>query len=441
MSPRQVIDADWTWTGRAFESGVQVEVGADGRIARVGRLGLPPTRRLAGRALLPGLVNAHSHAFQRGLRGHGERFPEGGGSFWTWREAMYGLVERLDAALLRRLSLAAFREMLTAGITTVGEFHYVHHAAGRADFALDEVVLDAAAAAGIRIVLLNAYYRTGGIAQPLAGAQVRFDALSPAAYWEQMDRLTSRLDPATQTLGAVVHSVRAAVPGEIATLYGEAARRGVVFHMHVEEQRREIEECRAAYGRRPLALLCDTLPIDDRFTAVHCTHAAPEDLTRFLAAGGGVCTCPLTEANLGDGLPDVTPVHAAGGRLSLGTDSNARIAMVEELRWLEYGQRLRAEARGVLADEDGSVARTLLAAATTGGARALGVDVGQIAPGAWADFAAVDLAAPELAGTGPEELLDALVFGGGDRTITAVAVGGRWLDPTGDAPRGPPARA
>lgn len=416
---------------RAFASGIQVEVGGDGRISRVGALGRAPTHRLTARALLPGMVNAHSHAFQRGLRGRSERFPRGAGTFWTWRDAMYALVGELDAGALRRVSVQAFREMVASGITSVGEFHYVHHSAARRDFALDRVVLDAAAEVGIRIVLLNAYYRTGGIGAPLSGAQRRFETPSPDAYWAQMDRLAAGLDPATQGLGAVVHSIRAAPPDEIHTLYQEAERRELVFHMHAEEQRRELEECVAAYGRRPLALLCDLVDRAERITAVHCTHTTRDDVVRFLEAGGTVCVCPLTEGNLGDGVPDLAPVHLVGGRLSLGTDSNARISMPEEMRWLEYGQRLKHERRGVLADADGTVGRPLFEAATLGGARALGLDAGRIAPGAWADFFALDLSAAALDGCDEQTLLDAFVFGAGQDVVAEVCVGGRWLRASG----------
>jgi formimidoylglutamate deiminase len=203
--------------------------------------------------------------------------------------------------------------------------------------------------------------------------------------------------------------------------------------MHVEEQRGEIEACVAAYGRTPMAVLCDELESVTNLTAVHCTHTAGADMERFLAQGGTVCVCPLTEANLGDGLPDLALPHRCAGRLCLGTDSNARIAMLEEMRWLEYGQRLRGEMRGALPDAAGSVAGTLLTAATTGGARALGLPAGRMAPGEHADFLAVDLDAPCLAGLSPEQLLDGLVFGAGNEAIAGTFVGGRWR-PTGGPP-------
>ena len=197
----RVIEAELIWTGRRFESGLQVVVGQDGRIEGV-TTGRTPTDRHQRCALLPGFVNAHSHAFQRGLRGRGERFPAGSGDFWTWREAMYALVERLDEPELFRLAVQAFEEMRDAGITTVGEFHYLHHAGDSIDYEFDRVVLEAAAAAGIRIVLLQAYYATGGIGQPLGPAQRRFRSTDVAAYWNQMDRLMSVLDRRTQSTAA-----------------------------------------------------------------------------------------------------------------------------------------------------------------------------------------------------------------------------------------------
>ncbi len=420
-----VVEADLTWTGARFEPGLQVAVAEDGPIEAVGALGHAPSRRLPRCALLPGFVNAHSHAFQRGLRGHGERFPVGAGSFWTWREAMYGLVGRLDRATLRALSMQAFGEMRDAGITSVGEFHYVHHERDD-DYALDDVVLEAAAEVGIRIVLLQAFYATGAVGRPLEGAQRRFATPSVDGFLGQLDVLAKRVDPRTQSLGAVAHSIRAAHPDQIRAVYDEAQRRGLPFHIHVEEQRREIDECRAAYGLTPMAAILDCLDGRGDFTAVHCTHTEPADMARFLAAGGRVCLCPLTEGNLGDGIPGLGAPHAAGGRLSLGTDSNARLSALEDMRWLEYGQRLRGEMRGALSDADGNVAAALLAAATTGGARTLRLDAGRIAAGAWGDLVVINLDTPSLAGVPVEQLLDAIVFGAGNDVIGGTFVGGRW---------------
>ena len=428
MNREQVIEADLTWIEGRVESGLQVRVDTDGRIAEVGRLERRITNRLRDRALLPGFVNVHSHAFQRGLRGKGERFPAGVGDFWTWREAMYALVERLDQRELFRLSLQAFEEMRDAGITTVGEFHYLHHAGDGTDYELDRIVLDAAAEAGIRIVLLQAYYATGGIGQPLGSAQRRFRSTDVDAYWKQIDRLESALDAQTQSLGAVAHSIRAASLEDISALHAEARRRGLPFHMHVEEQRREIEECVAAYGRPPMRVLLDTLDIGDNLTAVHCTHTTPVDLRQFLQAGGTVCVCPLTEANLGDGLPQLDPVPDMLDRLSLGSDSNARISPIEEMRWLEYGQRLRNESRGVLRTGEGEVAPTVIQAATAGGARALGLRAGRIDAGHWADLVVIDLEHPSIQGWELETLAEALVSGADNGVVRGTYVGGNWRE-------------
>jgi formimidoylglutamate deiminase len=421
---RGTLAAELTWTGAEFEPEVQIAFGPDGRIEAVGALGRADATRLPGIALLPGFVDSHSHAFQRGLRGAGEAFPAGAGSFWTWREAMYALVGSLDRATLKGLSSRAFAEMRDAGITTVGEFHYVHHERD-GDFALDQSVLEAAADVGIRIVLLYSYYATGAPGRPLEGAQRRFATPSIEQFWRQADRVAASLDPATQTFGVAPHSIRAASPGEIREIHQEAARRGLPFHMHVEEQRREIEESLAAYGATPMAVILDALE-GGGLTAVHCTHTAAQDMERLLGASGIACLCPLTEGNLGDGLPRLVEAHAAGGRLAIGTDSNLRLAMLEEMRWLEYAQRLRGELRGALPDARGNVAPTLLDAATIGGAQAVGVPAGRIARGCWADFAAVRLDAAPLAEVPRERLLEAIVFGAGNEVIAGTYVGGRW---------------
>ncbi|MEZ0336286.1 MAG: formimidoylglutamate deiminase [Gemmatimonadales bacterium] len=427
MSVQRVIEADLIWTGRRFESGKQVVVAENGRIDSV-TTGHEATSRHPRAALLPGFINTHSHAFQRGLRGHGERFPAGVGDFWTWREAMYALVERLDEKELSRLSVQAFEEMRDAGVTTVGEFHYIHHATGGTDYDFDRVVLDAAAAAGIRIVLLQTYYATGGIGQPLGPAQRRFRSTDVEAYWKQMDRLAPALDPRTQSLGAVAHSIRAATIQDITAIHTEAGRRGMQFHMHVEEQQREVDDCVAAYGRRPMRVLLDSLEIGGNLTAVHCTHTSPEDMRRFLEAGGTVCVNPLTEGNLGDGIPTLEPVSVLTDRLALGTDSNARISLIEEMRWLEYGQRLRTEKRGALRSGEGLVAPTVLDAATVGGARALGIQSGRIEPGHWADLAVIDLEHPTLTGCDAEHLAEALVTGADNGVVLGTYVGGRWRE-------------
>ncbi len=424
MSERRIIEPELTWTGDRFEGGIGIVL-ENGRIGAVKRPAPRGAERLARRAVLPGFVNVHSHAFQRGLRGRGDRFPKSRGSFWTWREAMYGLVGSMDAERLYELSRRAFTEMLAAGITAVGEYHYIHHDASNAGFALDEVVLRAASDAGIRLVLLSSYYRTGGIGQPLEGAQLRFRTDSPKEYWANFDRLSSLIDRRTQSLGVGAHSIRAVPLDDLISLKDEADRRRLVVHMHVEEQPAEVKACEAVYGKRPMGLLNEKMAINDRFCALHCTHTAPPELEAFLAAGGNVCVCPLTEANLGDGIPHFGP--EARISICLGTDSNARIDFNEEMRWLEYAQRLSTGTRGVFADESGQCARSLLHAATVNGALALGIDTGEIRPGRPADLIAVDLDAPSLAGWTDDTLLESFVFGAGADVIKATCVGGQWV--------------
>lgn len=435
MSEIQVLQAELTWIDSAFQRDIQVQVGIDGRISAVGPLALAPTQQLSRVAILPGLVNAHSHAFQRGLRGRGETFPQGTGSFWGWREAMYDLVESLTDDGFAGLTRQAFCEMRDCGITTVGEFHYLHHSSsGRIDFDLDQRVLQAAKKAGVRLVLLNAYYKSGGVNQPLAGGQRRFSTPNLDGYWQQMDKLQTLLDPSSQSVGVVAHSLRAVDPGELAELHAEAKLRGLPFHVHLEEQPQEIEDVRSAYGKTPVELVLNSLDLGAEFTAVHCTHTPAAQVRELLDRNTHICVCPLTEANLGDGLPDLSAISSISSispfqtRLCLGTDSNARISLTEESRWLEYGQRLRHRQRGVIANTSGDVPKALLSIATQGGAGALGVAVGTIQPGRWADLVAIGLDHPSLSGWDTESLLGTFLLGAADDAIAGTWVGGRWRD-------------
>jgi formimidoylglutamate deiminase len=410
----RVLEANYTWRGGRFESGVQVEVLDDGTIGRVGTGLSKDVERLKGEALLPGFVNAHSHAFQRGLRGKAELY----GSFWSWREEMYQLAQSLDAERFRKLSVLAFREMLASGITTVGEFHYLHHVEGSHGYELDRAVVEAAREAGIRLVLLDVCYMTGDVGKPLEGAQARFASRSVDEFLESASRIGAQ--------GLVAHSIRAVPLDAIVKIHEEARRRDLAFHMHVEEQPREIEASLAHYGQRPLELLLARLEIGPETTAVHCTHSREDDLARLLAAGANVCVTPLTEANLGDGIPPIGLTQPEAN-VSLGTDSNVRVDFTEETRLLEYAQRLRAQKRGIYVDESGSVASRLFEIATCGGARSLKIEAGEIESGSVADFFTVRLDLPALAETASEDLMTAFVFGAGAGAIHRVGVAGHWV--------------
>ncbi|KAL4144713.1 hypothetical protein PRNP1_013839 [Phytophthora ramorum] len=440
-SAAYVLAPELTWTGDRFERDVQVFVGADGLIQSVQRAAVVDAacvHELPGRALLPGMVNAHSHAFQRGLRGLGETYPKNStqSSFWTWREEMYKLVGGMSEQQIYDLTRQCFSEMRDAGITSVGEFHYFHHGRpgegknGHA-FAYDETVLRAAKDVGIRIVLLNAYYEHGGFQRaPMVESQKRFKVDSHEVYWNQMDALQKLLaDAPTQSLGVVAHSMRAVEVPDIVKLHEESVRRGLVFHIHLEEQTKEVDDCKAAHdGDTPMALLLKNLTIDEKFTAVHCTWTHADELKQFVDKKGNVCICPLTEGNLGDGFPFIA---SCSDRVCLGTDCNARVDMCEEMRWLEYAHRLHESRRGVCTDttSETDLAKLLFRYGTKNGAESLNLKVGEIKEGYAADFALVDIEEEQLKFSTPSSLMGAFIFGAnGSSVVKATSVNGQWRE-------------
>jgi formimidoylglutamate deiminase len=347
-------------------------------------------------AMMPGLINGHSHAFQFALRGRAERFGLVQGSFWSWRDAMYDLVDSLDADRCHELSLASFNEMIDHGVTSVGEFHYVRHDDAQ-DHRLDDAVMVAAEDAGIRTV---------------------------DEYLRRLDTIQSRLDGHLQTVGMVAHSVRAVSIEDIVRLHRVSVERGLPFHIHVEEVLEEIESCQAAHGCTPMRLLLDRGVVTPNVVAIHCTHSQPEDMRDYVAAGGQVCLCPITEGNLGDGIADIPVMRECGASLSVGTDLNSRTDLLEELRWLEYVQRVARQKRGVIVDADGDTGRELLRIGTEGGARALGLDAGRIEAGALADLVLFDHEHDSLAAASEDELAAALIFGASGSVISRVIVDG-----------------
>eukprot|EP01059_Diplonema_ambulator_P015539 TRINITY_DN26694_c0_g1_i1.p1 TRINITY_DN26694_c0_g1~~TRINITY_DN26694_c0_g1_i1.p1 ORF type:complete len:454 (+),score=134.08 TRINITY_DN26694_c0_g1_i1:60-1364(+) len=429
---RQVIRADLTWTGERFERGVLVEVNDAGKIENLhkdGAEGVSVTKDLKGKALLPGFVNCHSHAFQIALRGKGEEYYGDKGSFWTWREAMYALVESMDDGQYYDTVRQCFQEMRDTGITSVGEFHYFHHTPGTRNFRRDDLTLAAAKDVGLRIVLLNAYYQYAGFgAQPLQPAQQMFETTSVDEYLANLRRLQSTLAP-TQSLGIVAHSLRAVAPQEVSQLSEASVAMELPFHLHIEEQPAEVQACKDHHGCTPMKLFCDHAKLAN-VTAVHCNHTQPDELAAFTTGNGVVCICPLTEGNLGDGImPDMS---ACKGRICLGTDCNARIDMLEEARLLEYSQRLLRLNRGAsLASwnphNKTELAPLLMSYLTTVGAESLKLQVGEIKADKWADFVAMDLSSPLLKNVADEHLAAAMIFGCGARDIVSgTCVGGKW---------------
>ena len=430
---RQTIAAELTWTGSRFERGVRVIVNAEGVIQSVNRSpgNERVTHTLNRRALLPGMINSHSHAFQHAMRASAEIIPkatlQSQRNFWSWRESMYELVEQLDRRKFLDITRHAFQQMRRAGITTVGEFHYVHHPRNASDFSFDELVLQAAREAGIRLVFLSTLYQTSTFGKIVEGAQRQFYSPNSKTFWKQVDAVAAKLDSRTQTVGVAPHSVRAVDIGEIKEVAQEAKRRGMVMHMHVEEVVREIEDCQAATRRTPMRLLLEAGVIDSRFTAIHCTHSTEADLRDFGSTGASICLCPITEGVLSDGIANVPAMLSGGAKLCLGTDANTRLCMNEEMRLAEYVQRVQHRRRGIILDDSGDPATSLFNMATTNAARSLGINAGAIASGGAADFVALDLDHPSLHGWTDDTLLGTFIFGCAAEPIAATCVAGEWI--------------
>jgi formiminoglutamate deiminase len=410
----------WLGPGRGMAERVLVEVEGE-RIAAVTEGTDPPAgaTRLAG-VTVPGLANGHSHAFHRVLRGRTQR---AGGDFWSWRELMYRVAGVLDPDGYLELATAAYAEMALAGITAVGEFHYLHHGpAGRpyADpNAMGEALAEAAGRAGVRLTLIDTCYLRAGLdGRPLAGAQVRFGDGDAGAWAERAGALRER--PGLR-LAAGIHSVRAVDEAAMATVAAWAGGRDAPLHLHLSEQRAENEACLAATGRTPAALAGSAGVLGPRTTAVHATHLTGEDMARLGASGTGVCLCPTTERDLADGIGPAAALAAAGSPLCLGSDSNAVVDLFEEARAVELDERLASGRRGNHRPDN------LLAAATEAGMAALGWDAGRLAPGRLADLVTVGLDSVRLAGTRPAEAADHLVFAATAADVTSVVANGRQI--------------
>ncbi len=371
---------------------------------------------------LPGFANAHSHAFHRVLRG---RTQAGTGSFWTWRQQMYAVASTLNPASYFRLARAVYAEMVLAGITAVGEFHYLHHGPGGVPYnnpnAMGEALIAAASDAGLRITLLDTCYLRGGFHAELAGVQRQFsdgDSLRWATRANGRDSLAS----ASVKFGAAVHSVRAVAPADIEFVAAWATSRNAPLHAHVSEQPAENQQCVAVHGLTPVEVFADRNALRDGFTAVHATHLTDHDVMLLGGSNCTACFCPTTERDLADGIGSARALRDAGTRLSLGSDSHAVIDMFEEARAVELNERLASLVRG---SHD---APSLLRAATVDGHASLGWnDAGSIAVGALADFITVRLDTPRLAGTRQDHALESAVFAASSADISHVVVGGRVI--------------
>jgi formimidoylglutamate deiminase len=386
--------------------------------------GSADTAQRIGRYALPAVANLHSHAFQRAMAGLAERQGDPADNFWTWRERMYALAARIDPDLLRAVATMLYAEMLEAGYGTVCEFHYLHNDPQGRPYAdpaeLSLALIAAARDTGIRLRLLPTLYQQGGFdGRALAPQQRRF-GLSTDAYLRLLARLRREVGDGVE-LGVAFHSLRA-VPLEAMRAVLAAAPADAPVHLHISEQSAEVDDCLARHGARPVAWLLGQLAVDDRWCLVHATHLDAAEVDALARSGATVALCPSTEANLGDGLFPLPAWLAAGGSWGIGSDSHVSVSLVEELRWLEYGQRLVTRRRNIAASAaQPSCGETLFAAALAGGRRGAGLSSGDDA----GDLIVLDDEAVELAARPPERLLDAFVFAGNRRLVRDVFVGGQ----------------
>ena len=387
-------------------------------------------QRLAG-PVLSGMPNLHSHAFQRAMAGLTESALNPEDSFWTWRDLMYRLVGRLDPDQVESIARYLYIDMLKAGYTSVAEFHYLHHDLdGRAYADPAEManrILAAADQTGIALTLLPVMYAHGGFGgkDPSEG-QRRF-IHQTEAYLQLLQRLSPHCDHPLRRLGVCFHSLRAVTPEEMTAILS-ATQDGRPIHIHIAEQQKEVDDCIAWSGQRPIQWLYDHAAVDDRWCLIHATHADAAEVTQMATSHAVVGICPTTEANLGDGIFPAIAYAQQGGRFGIGSDSHVSLSVVEELRWLEYGQRLKHERRNRLYGANRpNIGAFLYETCLAGGAQALGQPIGQIAAGQRADLVVLNGAHPLMAHIGGDDILSRWLFGGGDRLVKDVMVGGNWV--------------
>ncbi|SOE00804.1 formimidoylglutamate deiminase [Caenispirillum bisanense] len=423
--PRALLADGWA-------EAVEMTVGDDGRIAKIesGAQPSPEAERLDGVAV-PGIPNLHSHAHQRAIAGRGERSGAGSDSFWSWREAMYTAVAGMDPDAFEAVATQLYIEMLKAGFTAVGEFHYLHHDqdgtpyADRAEMAHRAVA--AARAAGLPMTLLPVFYAASGFGgTPPTAGQCRFVHDLDGFQALTADLRATYADADDVVVGIAPHSLRAVPARELQALV--AATPEGPIHIHIAEQTREVDDCLDHTGHRPVAWLLENLPVDERWCLIHATHVTPPEVAGMAARGCVVGLCPTTEANLGDGFFPAEDFQRAGGRFGIGSDSHISVSPVEDLRWLEYGARLTTRRRTVLAGgPERATGRMLLEAAATGGAQACGLEAGSLAVGRRADVVVLDDAHPLLAARSGDALLDGWIFAGNAALVRHVCIAGRTV--------------
>ena len=434
-SPATTLWAPQAWVGGRWQQGVLLRVGADGCWAEV-TLAVPVapagSRPLPG-PVLPGLVNAHSHAFQRAFAGLAERRDSQADDFWSWRDRMYRVALRVTPAMLRAIAAQLNVELLRGGYTQVCEFHYLQHQEDGQAYAdpatLAWALADAADESGIGLTVLPVLYERAGFTQPTLRADQRRFATTPASVEQLLRTLQAARRPRLNA-GLAIHSLRAASAQAIHDLLARVGTETLPMHVHVAEQTQEVDACLAATGLRPIEWLCRHVRLDARWQLVHATHANAEEIEAIGASGAGIVICPSTEGNLGDGLTDVPGWLAAGVPIALGSDSHVTRCWAEELRWLEYGQRLMRRERNVAAAPaagETSTAARLFNHALGAGGRAAGQLRWGLEVGARADALVLDVHAPGLLGIPAAQRLDALVFATDAPAFQSIHVAGQCV--------------
>jgi len=378
--------------------------------------------------VIPGLANAHSHAFQRILAGHTEeRGPASKDNFWTWRSRMYSLAGKIDPAALQKIARQVYGEMVSTGYTSVAEFHYLHNEPDSAESseAMFEAILAAAEASGIRLTYVPVMYERAGFDQPEPTPDQQRFARSIDDFLEHYERVKALADDRF-AVGIGAHSLRAVTEESLQRIAAVAAADGAPMHIHIAEQQREVEQCLHVHERRPVEWLLDQHDVNEQWCLVHATHIDDEEISAIADSGAVVCLCPSTEANLGDGLFPLQRFLERQGRIAIGSDSHVSINPFEELRWLEYGQRLITQQRNIASVRRNQTGRSLFELAAEGGALATGQASGRIRVGDNADLVVLDDDSPMLVGHSTRSLLDALVFSGFTLPIDRVMVGGEW---------------
>lgn len=419
------------WLPSGWARGVEVSVDANGDIVDVTRVARIDPALRAGGCVLPGMPNLHSHAFQRAMAGLAEHAAQADDSFWTWRETMYRFAGALEPDGVQAIAAQLHVDLLRHGYTGLCEFQYLHHRPDGSPYAraaaMSEALVAASSESGIGLTLLPALYVTGGLdGRALASRQRRFHH-AVDAFVALVSTLRGGESPQL-AVGIALHSLRAVPPEAMRELLEDAVAEHGPIHVHIAEQVAEVDDCRRARGARPVEWLLDNAEVDPRWCLVHATHVTRGELRGIAKSGAVAGLCPTTEANLGDGLFPLRRFLELGGAFGIGSDSHVGVSPLEELRWLEYGQRLASLHRNIACSaREPSVGTTLFRDALVGGAQASGRRVGAIAAGHRADLVVVDDTLPAFAGKPDERLLDVLVFAGNDNPVRDVMVGGAWL--------------